>query len=433
MSHYDELLAEIVAEKKAWNRFVEQTFEPVKLPPWFDEPVERGISVIVASHDSEELLATCLASLEAQTLDASLIEWVLVFNGDKNETLLEASRQFGRDVTVHRLLEDEANVSIARNRGLETVTRQYVTFLDEDDTFSPTYLERLLNEALPDRVVIADIQDFDPEGNVLVSPLHREFERLAGGDWSYEQMAQLLTLNACKLIPAVYAKQVRYEPSLRSGEDVVYFSTLFSTYQPAVTLLPSGTDAVYFRQVRGNSVSRQAVSREFSIRQRLAVIKSLSDLLVNANDASRRFIERKIDAQTSMMSLYFKDHPEERGAIHQLVVESDLPYFSYSILNQHAATVGLVLGEKLENVERLVSEYPENTILRVYLLSPFTRGKLAEAVSPEVFRRLTFANMASVSNWSLLPEVCYSLGDVRAAALSTEYVLSTTVRAVASS
>ncbi|WP_138858954.1 glycosyltransferase [Exiguobacterium mexicanum] len=432
MSHYDELLAEIVAEKKEWNRFVDRTFESVKLPTWFDESMVRGISVIVASHDSEDRLAACLASLDAQTLDASLIEWVLVFNGEKREQLRDVSERFGRDVTVHRLLEEEANVSIARNRGLETATRQFVTFLDEDDTFSPTYLERLFSAALPDRVVIADIQDVDPDGNALGSPLHREFERLAGGEWAYEQMAQLLTLNACKLIPSVYAKHIRYEPTLRSGEDVVYFSTLFSTYAPAVTVLPPDTDAVYFRQVRDNSVSRQGVSREFSIRQRLAVIKALDELLIQANDPSRRLIERKMDAQTSMMSLYVKDHPDERAAIRELVVATGLSYFSFSILNQHAATVGLIVGENLENVERLVGNYPDESILRVYLLSPFTRGKLAEVVRPEVFRRLTFANMTSVSNWSLLPEVCYSLGDVRAAALCAEYMLGTTVRAVPS-
>lgn len=433
MSHYDELLAEIIAEKKEWNRFVDRTFESVKLPTWFDESIKRGISVIVASHDSEERLASCLASLDAQTLDASLIEWVLVFNGPKRKALCEVSERFGREVTVHRLLEEEANVSIARNRGLEAATRQFVTFLDEDDTFSPTYLERLFGMALPNRVVIADIQDVDSAGNSLTSPLHREFERLAGGDWSYEQMAQLLTLNACKLIPSVYAKQIRYEPALRSGEDVVYFSTLFSTYHPAVVMLPLHTDAIYFRQVRPHSVSRQDVSHEFSIRQRLAVISSLDTLFIQANDQSRRLIERKIDAQTSMMSLYVKHHPEEQAAIRELVRTSGLSYFSYSILNQHTATVGLVLGEKLENAERLVAEYPDTTILRVYLLSPFTRGKLAEAVSPEVFRRLTFANMASVSNWSLMSEVCYSLGDVRAAALCAEYLLGTTVRAVPSS
>lgn len=432
MSQHDELLAEIVAEKKAWNRFVDRAFDSVRLPIWIDEPVERGISVIVASHDSMEHLSACLFSLDAQTLDASLIEWVLVFNGPNREALCRFSERFGKGVTVHRIMEQEANVSVARNRGLQTATRQYVTFLDEDDTFSPAYLEELFRHALPDRVIIADIQDRDPDGQPLASPLHREFERLTGQDRSYEQMSQLLTLNACKLVPSVYAKQVSYDPSLRSGEDVVYFSTLFSTYGLAATLLPSKTPAIYYRQVRAQSVSRQTLSYEFSIRQRLAVIKALNALLIEADEPSRRLIERKIDAQTSMMSTYLKQHPEEQASIRELIAEHDLSYFSYSILNQHIATVGLIIGESLQRAGQLIHEYSEHTTFRVYLFSPFTRSKLAEVVSPDVYRRMTFANMVSVSNWSLLPEVCYSVGDVRAAALSTEYMLGKTVRATRS-
>ncbi|QUE87300.1 glycosyltransferase family 2 protein [Exiguobacterium alkaliphilum] len=429
MSGYEEQLAAVQAEKKAWTRKVDEQFQPLRLPTFLEGPTVRGVSVIVASHDSVELLKACLASLERQTLQPSLVEWVLVFNGPNRQALHDASLSYGKDVTVHRLLEEEANVGIARNRGLDAATRQYVTFLDEDDTLSESYLEALFARALPDRIVIADIQDRDPEGKPLTSPLHREFLRLAGQDWAYEQMSQLLTLNACKLVPTVYAKRTAYEPSLKSGEDVVYFSTLFATFTPRVELLAPDTEAIYYRQVREQSVSRQAQSHDFSVRQRMAVIEALNALLDQADESTRRLIERKIDAQTSMMSLYYRDAADERATIRDLVAEAGLSYFSYSVLNQHAASSGVVIGDKLERADALIATYPDTAVIRVYLLNPYTRAKLKEVVTDDQFRRLTFANV-SVSNWSLLPEVCYSVGDVRAAALSTEYRLGTNVRAV---
>lgn len=429
MSGYEEQLTAIQTEKKAWARTVDEHFRPLRLPTFLEGPTVRGVSVIVASHDSAELLKACLASLERQTLDPSLVEWVLVFNGPNRQALAEVSQSFGADVTVHRLLEEEANVSAARNRGLDAATRQYVTFLDEDDTLSDSYLQTLFEQALPDRVVIADIKDVNPAGESVDSPLHREFLRLAGQDWSYEQMSQLLTLNACKLVPTVYAKRVRYEPSLKSGEDVVYFSTLFATFTPRVELLPADTKATYYRQVRERSVSRQAIGHDFSVRQRLAVIEALNELLESADEATRRLIERKIDAQTSMMSLYYRDEADERATIRDLVADAGLSYFSYSVLNQHAASSGVIIGDKLDQAGHLVAAYPDTAVIRVYLLNPFTRWQLKEHVTDDVFRRLTFANV-SVSNWSLLPEVCYSVGDVRAAALRTEYILGTNVRAV---
>ncbi|MCT4781739.1 MULTISPECIES: glycosyltransferase family 2 protein [Exiguobacterium] len=427
MNGYEEELTTIQTEKRAWARTVEERFQPLRLPVCLEGPTARGVSVIVASHESVEHLQTCLASLERQTLHPSLVEWVLVFNGPNRQALYDASLSYGKDVTVHRLLEEEANVGVARNRGLETATRQYVTFLDEDDTLSEAYVEKLFERALPDRVVIADIQDRDAEGNPLTSPLHREFLRLAEQDWTYEQMSQLLTLNACKLVPSVYAKRTMYAPHLKSGEDVVYFSTLFATFTPRVELLAPDTEAIYYRQVRDQSVSRQTQSYDFSIKQRLEVIEALNTLLEQADEPTRRLIERKIDAQTSMMSLYYRDEPNERKAIRELATE--LSYFSYSVLNQHAATRAVIIGDKLEQAGELIATYPDTAIIRVYLLNPFTRAKLKEVVTEDMFRRLTFANV-SVSNWSLLPEVCYSVGDVRAAALSTEYVLGTNVRAV---
>lgn len=422
MKTYEEQLNDIQLEKKAWVQTVNRHFETMPTPNWLDgSSIKRGVSVIVASHDSEELLRACLASLEAQTIHASLIEWVLVFNGPNREALRAVSESFGRDVDVVRLEVEEANVSIARNQGIDASTRQYVTFLDEDDTFSPTYVERLFEQALPNRIVIADIQDRSPSGEALPSPLHREFERLTGQDTTYEQMSQLLTLNACKLVPAVYAKQVRYEPTLRSGEDVVYFSTLFSTYTPEVKMLPSGTDAIYYRQVRERSVSRQAVSQDFSVDQRLSVIKRL-DAIPTKEASVRRFIERKIDAQTSMMSLFYETVPEQRDHIRTLVREAALRYFSFSILNQHAAERGIVIGERLERIGALMTEFPDDLVIRVYLMEPYTRQELRSHVTDEQFERLTFANM-SLPNWSILPEVCYSSGDVRAVGLCTEHHL----------
>lgn len=422
MKTYEEQLNDIQLEKKAWVQTINRHFETMPTPNWLDgSSIKRGVSVIVASHDSEELLRACLASLEAQTIHASLIEWVLVFNGPNREALRAVSESFGRDVDVVRLEVEEANVSIARNQGVDASTRQYVTFLDEDDTFSPTYVERLFEQALPNRIVIADIQDRSPSGEALPSPLHREFERLTGQDTTYEQMSQLLTLNACKLVPAVYAKQVRYEPTLRSGEDVVYFSTLFSTYTPEVKMLPSGTDAIYYRQVRERSVSRQAVSQNFSVDQRLSVIKRL-DAIPTKEASVRRFIERKIDAQTSMMSLFYETVPEQRNHIRTLVREAALRYFSFSILNQHAAERGIVIGERLERIGALMTEFPDDLVIRVYLMEPYTRQELRSHVTDEQFERLTFANM-SLPNWSILPEVCYSSGDVRAVGLCTEHHL----------
>jgi len=102
---------------------------------------QPAVSVIVPTFNRAPLLPRALDSIIAQTYD----DWeiVLVDDGSTDDTPAVADRyaqRLGDRITVLR--QDNRGSSAARNRGIEASRGRYVAFLDSDDEFALTKLER---------------------------------------------------------------------------------------------------------------------------------------------------------------------------------------------------------------------------------------------------------------------------------------------------
>lgn len=101
------------------------------------------VSVIVPTYNSEALLPRALDSVVAQTFD----DWeiVLIDDGSTDGTPEVAARYAERlkDRFIY-IRQPNCGSSAARNRGIEACTGRFVAFLDADDEFLPSKLERQL-------------------------------------------------------------------------------------------------------------------------------------------------------------------------------------------------------------------------------------------------------------------------------------------------
>lgn len=98
------------------------------------------ISVVMCVKNGMDHLPDALASLAAQTYDA--FELVFIDDGSADSTS-EIARSCSR---IDQLLEGPSlGLAAARNLGLAAATGEYVTFLDHDDLYHPTRLERIVN------------------------------------------------------------------------------------------------------------------------------------------------------------------------------------------------------------------------------------------------------------------------------------------------
>jgi glycosyltransferase involved in cell wall biosynthesis len=98
---------------------------------------ESEVSTVVPVHNGSAYVAEAIESILSQT--RTPIECLVIDDGSTDETR-EVVRRFGREVTY--VAQERSGVSSARNRGATLARGALVAFLDHDDVWLPTKLER---------------------------------------------------------------------------------------------------------------------------------------------------------------------------------------------------------------------------------------------------------------------------------------------------
>jgi len=94
------------------------------------------VSVIIPSYNSAKFLTDAVGSVLSQSFQG--FELLVIDDGSTDETG-EVIKRYGRRVTY--ILQSNAGVAAARNRGIKGSRGRYVAFLDADDTWHPGKLE----------------------------------------------------------------------------------------------------------------------------------------------------------------------------------------------------------------------------------------------------------------------------------------------------
>ena len=123
------------------------------------EPLALG--VVVPTHNRAALLERAIASILEQTCAPD--ELVVVDDGSTDETALVAT-SFGDAVTYLR--QENRGVAAARNAGVDHLSTSFVAFLDDDDVWFPSHVERM-TEAIraTDGDAVLYFSDLDLEGD----------------------------------------------------------------------------------------------------------------------------------------------------------------------------------------------------------------------------------------------------------------------------
>lgn len=290
-----------------------------------------GISVIIPSYQGRDRIGRCLRSLAQQTLDPALFEIIVVLNGepDGSREVVEAFQAEHPSLTCRLVQLDGRGASRARNAGIAAASREYTTFVDDDDWVSPVFLEALLAHAGPQVVPIAAFMDMGPDGPDPENHINRMLMEHAGKLMAPTDIRVATTVNAGKAVSTALIKDIPYDVDLASGEDVVFWTTV--VVRGGVMFYPClpSDGATYYRTVRPGSVSRREFTFDFCVTQRLDVIARLERLKAEADEDGIRLIDGRISAQTDFIRDYLRQNPDEHGRVARELDRYpifDLPY-----------------------------------------------------------------------------------------------------------
>lgn len=291
-------------------------------------PAVEGISVIMATHRGAERISGMLDSLGSQSLPTQLIELIVVENGADPE-VIDAVDRFASvsGIDTHYIYRSEPGAGPARNEGLTHVSREYVTFVDDDDALEKNFLLSMWLTASPDTVVLGTLTDVHPDGtHDTNTATTRRVATLEGGRLPLSRRAGSLGLNACKLIPTPVATSMRYPDTLHSGEDVVFMSQLLGRglfFAPAAPMEHSA----YLRGMRQNSISRRELSFDFNVAQRIGVIRALEAQKNNVNTKSDiSALTHLQKAQLGFIRKYRDAHPQDNQRVNQAIISAKVAH-----------------------------------------------------------------------------------------------------------
>lgn len=100
------------------------------------------LSVIVPVYNASAYLSRCLESLLAQTYKT--LEIICINDGSTDASAQVLEEYAAKDSRVKVIYQKNAGVSVARNRGLDEATGDYVTFVDADDWLEKAAYEIIL-------------------------------------------------------------------------------------------------------------------------------------------------------------------------------------------------------------------------------------------------------------------------------------------------
>ncbi len=167
-------------------------------------------SVIIPTYNRLPLLQRAIASVRAQTLKPS--EIIVVDNASTDETVAWLKQQGDITVCLH---ETNQGVSAGRNTGIKKASSKWLAFLDSDDEWMPTKLER---QAADDSSMVSHTgEQWIRNGRSI--PVSIKLINRSG--WIYQECLPLCVISPSSVVlhKHVFDKVGLFDESLPACED----------------------------------------------------------------------------------------------------------------------------------------------------------------------------------------------------------------------
>ena len=186
-----------------------------------------NISVIVPTYKPRDYLWKCLESLRLQTLPKEQFEVLLILNGCDapfSNRINEYIKNNNTGFNVRFIQTAVPGVSNARNIGIEKSVGDYITFIDDDDYVSPSYLEELYKVSTPTTVGLCYPLSF-MDGEDIYTPYSITSEYRddpSGESLSYKNTKKFFSGPVYKLIHKSIIADRRFDVRFENGEDSLF-------------------------------------------------------------------------------------------------------------------------------------------------------------------------------------------------------------------
>lgn len=177
-------------------------------------------SVIIPLYNKENFIENTIQSILDQTFQD--FEIIIVNDGstDKSE---EKLLKF-KDTRIHYFRKENEGASTARNYGIEKANSDFITFLDADDFWYPTFLETMFAIILkvPNQKVFSAAIEFDTSKKIIpaqysISKSDNEFEIV---NYFKASLKETVLCTSCAVFhKTIFTEIGNFDTRIKSGQD----------------------------------------------------------------------------------------------------------------------------------------------------------------------------------------------------------------------
>lgn len=193
------------------------------------------ISIVIPVYQVEKYIKRCLDSILSQTY--SNLEIILIDDGSRDMSGKICDEYVKKDSRVKVIHQDNAGVSVARNKGLDICTGDYITFVDSDDFIEPFMYEKMMEKVTEYNCDVVMCDCVKDDGVAQTPYTHN----IRAGFYDYNQLKEeyyphLLmmenveypaTISNCLLLfRREIASSIRYIEGVRYSEDLLFGAQL---------------------------------------------------------------------------------------------------------------------------------------------------------------------------------------------------------------
>lgn len=221
------------------------------------------ISVIIPTYKPGYYFYDCLNSLLCQDICREYFEVVIVLNGERDPYFDSVESICSTNAINYRLIFTPLKgVSNARNLALNSISSDFVVFLDDDDILSFNFLSSLYERISFDSIVVSNVKTFVDDVNCLNDNyISKAFNKCSHySEFSLFRYRGFLSSACGKMIPTLIINNTRFDSDLSLSEDALFMFAISGNIR---NIRLTDNNTIYYTRLRQGSASRKKQSLVF--------------------------------------------------------------------------------------------------------------------------------------------------------------------------
>lgn len=179
------------------------------------------ISIIIPVYNAENLIQVPIDSLMKQTFGE--FEVILINDGSTDNTVSKIENLIVNDKRFRLVEQKNSGPGEARNNGIKISSGDYIGFIDSDDYFDTTFLEKMYNKAIDEcsDVIVCDTVKVNSENKILKEYKSNYIDSISGIEAFRDimQSINITSLSQNKLFKKHLFNDVYYPANIIVNED----------------------------------------------------------------------------------------------------------------------------------------------------------------------------------------------------------------------